>query len=82
MDEETRFRGWIDCHSTKIVSFLRKEAINRQNRRRPNQAIGYSTVRGYGAACIDLFNQQALFRTNSNPHPRENKAFERKRKFY
>ena len=36
-----------------------------------SKAIGYSTVRQYGTACIDLYKQQKSLNMNANPHPRD-----------
>ena len=36
-----------------------------------SKTIGYSTVRQYGTACIDLYKQQKSWNMNANPHPRD-----------
>ena len=33
--------------------------------------MGYSTVRQYGTACIDLYKQQKSLNMNANPNPRD-----------
>lgn len=81
--KQEEFIEWMNSHNfadgitvtgEKIVSFLRSRVAGRTNKRNSTKKIGYSTVRSYGAACIDLFRHQQNLRINSNPHPSNHAA--------
>ena len=60
----------------KVHSFLRS-VLNRPSKRKSSSVVGFSTLKSYGAACIDLYKQQQYLHSNSNPHPRDNPAVKR-----
>jgi hypothetical protein len=70
--EGKRFTDGITVTAAKIVAFLRTEVIGRPNRRKADQTVGHSTIRGYGAACQDLYRQQVVKKINANPDPSTN----------
>ena len=67
------FIDHITVTGPKVHSFLRS-VLNRPSKRKSSQAVGFSTLKAYGAACIDLYRQQQYLHSNSNPHPRNNPA--------
>jgi hypothetical protein len=71
--EQQRFIDGVTVTGPKVHSFLRT-VMSRPNRRQAGAVIGYSSLKAYGAACIDLYNQQKFLNTNSNSHPRDNPA--------
>ena len=59
----------ITVTGEKVHSFLRCEVCGRKRKNDGSKAIGYSTVRQYGTACLDLYKQQKTLNMNANPHP-------------
>ena len=67
------FLDGITITGAKVHSFLRS-VINRPNKRKSSCTIGSSSLKSYGASCIDLYKRQRYLNSNSNPHPRDNPA--------
>jgi hypothetical protein len=57
----------------KINHFLREKVIGRKKRKKggnvTDQTVGVATVKAYLAGVMDLYKQQVILRTNSNPNP-------------
>ena len=78
--KQAEFKAWMPSKSfadnitvtgEKIHSFLRGEVCGRKRKNDGRKVIGYATVRQYGTACIDLYEQQKSLNMNSNLHPQD-----------
>jgi hypothetical protein len=72
--QNQNFLDGITVSGSKILSFLRHEIVDRVYKNDTSKKIGYSTVRSYGAACVDLYKKQVSLNQNSNPHPKDTPA--------
>ncbi len=68
------FMDGVTVTGSKIHSFLRNEVVDRTYKNNASKKIGYSTVRAYGAACVDLYKHQVSLNQNSNAHPKDTPA--------
>jgi hypothetical protein len=71
---EQNFIDSTTVTAAKIVSFLRRNVVGRASKVKPDSTVGFSTVRTYCAACVDLYAQQKALNSNSNPHPKDDSA--------
>ena len=58
----------ITVTGKKIHSFLRGKVCERKRKNNDSNIIGYSTLRQYGTAYIELYKQQKPLNRNANPH--------------
>jgi hypothetical protein len=72
--EDSNFPDSITVTAEKIHSFMKHNVINRMSKTNSNVRIGYSTIRAYCSACIDLYKEQRSLNMNSNPHPKDHPA--------
>jgi hypothetical protein len=76
-------KGFLDggtVSAAKLHLFFKTCVVGRPSRKKRKKddgssvhcTVGAAVIKSYTASIVDLWSQQVMLRTNSNPHPRDN----------